>query len=126
MSRDTRTLIVLPDDGIEPLLKTIASARESLLVKMFPFSEPKLIEAVIAGHERGVKVRVMPNPARRSGESENGAALKALAAAGVEVKDTHPDFDITHEKSMVVDGKEAFVKSHNWPPRTSARRETML
>jgi cardiolipin synthase A/B len=118
MSRqDTRTLVVLPDDGIGPVLAAIAGAKESILVKMFLFSEPKLIRALAAAHKRRVKVRVMLNPARRSGQSENGEAKKRLRAAGITVKDTHPDFEVSHEKSMVVDGKAAFVKSHNWAPK---------
>jgi phosphatidylserine/phosphatidylglycerophosphate/cardiolipin synthase-like enzyme len=34
--------------------------------------------------------------------------------AGIEVKDSNPDFGLTHEKSMVVDDHTAFVKSLNW------------
>jgi phosphatidylserine/phosphatidylglycerophosphate/cardiolipin synthase-like enzyme len=117
MTQETRSLVVLPDDGIQPLLDAIAAAEKSLLVKMFLFSEPRLIQAVIDAHKRGVKVRIMLNPARRSGESENEEAKKQLSAAGVAVQDTHPDFDVTHEKSMVVDEKTAFVKSHNWAPK---------
>jgi phosphatidylserine/phosphatidylglycerophosphate/cardiolipin synthase-like enzyme len=59
----------------------------------------------------------MLNPARRSGESENRQAKTKLRAAGITVKDTHPGFDVSHEKSMVVDGEVAFVKSHNWAPK---------
>lgn len=118
MSRkETRTLVVLPDDGIEPLLEAIAGATESILVKMFLFSEPRLLRALVGAHKRGVKTRVMLNPARRSGESENGAAKKRLRAAGIQVKDTHPEFEVSHEKSMVLDGRVAFVKSHNWAPK---------
>jgi cardiolipin synthase len=117
MSQDVRSLVVLPDDGMQPLLDAIAAARESILVKMFLFSEPKLMQALIDAHERGVRVRVMLNPARRSGESENEEAKKKLSSAGIDVRDTHPDFDVTHEKSMVVDGRAAHVKSHNWAPK---------
>lgn len=39
---------------------------------------------------RGVKTRVMLNPARRSRESENVDTLRQLVAAGIEVKDTNP------------------------------------
>ena len=56
----------------------------------------------------------MLNPARRSGEEDNEATRKKLAKAGVDVKDSNPAFDLTHEKSMVVDDAIAFVKSLNW------------
>ena len=64
---------------------------------MFVFSDPDLIEAVIAAQNRGVKVQVMLNPARRSGKEENVDTRTALQEGGVEVKDSNPDFDITHE-----------------------------
>ena len=81
---------------------------------MFLFSDPELLNAVIAAKDRGVKIKVMLNPARRNGEEENKEAREKLEAAGIEVRDTNPEFIITHEKSMVVDGRIAFVKSLNW------------
>ena len=42
----------------------------------------------------------MLNPARRSGEEENAETRKALEKAGIEVKDSNPEFGITHEKSL--------------------------
>ena len=47
------------------------SAKNSIKIKMFVFSDPDLINAVIAAKKRGVNVQVMLNPARRSGEEEN-------------------------------------------------------
>ena len=44
----------------------------------------------------------MLNPARRSGKTENAEARKALIAAGIDVRDSNPAFDVTHQKSMVV------------------------
>ena len=110
----SRTLVVLPDESAKPILDVIASATKSLHVKMFVFSDPNLLQAVIAAHRRGVKVLVMLNAARRDGEDDNQAARTALTDAGIEVKDSNPDFGITHEKSMTVDASLAFVKSLNW------------
>ncbi len=110
----SRSLIVLPDDTGKPIVDAIGAATQSLRIKMFVFSDPELIAAVIAAHHRGVKVRVMLNPARRSGEAENEATRKKLIHAGIDVIDSNPAFDLTHEKSMVVDDEAAFVKSLNW------------
>src|SRR5262249_16238641 len=44
----------------------------------------------------------------------NEESRKTLVHAGIEVKDSNPDFGLTHEKSMVVDDNTAFVKSLNW------------
>lgn len=110
----THELIVLPDDTAAPLLNAIAGARRSLRVKMFLFSDPALMKALVAAKKRGVDVRVMLNPARRSGEEDNKASKNKLKAAGIEVIDSNPAFDVTHEKSMVVDEETAYVKSLNW------------
>jgi cardiolipin synthase len=110
----SRKLIVLPDDTAQPILDAINHAKQSLLIKMFVFTDPSLLQAVIAAHRRGVRVRVMLNPQRRNGVSENDESRGQLEAAGIEVRDSNPAFDVTHEKSMVVDGATAFVKSLNW------------
>jgi len=110
----SRSLIVMPDDTAKPILDAINGATKSLRVKMFLFSDPSLLAAVIAARKRGVNVRIMLNPARRDGQSENTDSRKQLAAGGVEVIDSNPAYDVTHEKSMVVDDETAFVKSLNW------------
>lgn len=109
-----RSLIVLPDDTVQPFVDAIAAAKKSLRIKIFLFSDPTLLAAVLDAKSRGVKVRVMLNPARRSGELENESTRATLEAAGVEVLDSNPDFDITHEKSMVIDDETAFIQSLNW------------
>ena len=113
----SHTLLVLPDDTAKPILDAIAGAKKSLQIRMFLFTDPTLLEAVIAAHRRGVRVRVMLNPARRDGESENEAARKKLLGAGVEVKDSSPEFALTHQKSMVIDEATGFVESLNWETR---------
>jgi len=99
------------------MLDAINHASKSLRIKMFVFSDPAILQAVIAAHKRGVDTKVMLNPARRSGESENEESRKLLTSAGVNVLDSNPKFDLTHEKSMVVDDESAFVMSFNWEPR---------
>jgi cardiolipin synthase A/B len=113
----SHSLIVLPDDTAQPILDAVSTARKSLQIRMFLFTDSRLTDAVIATRRRGVKVRVMLNPARRGGESENDATKEKLAAAGIEVKDSNPAFDLTHQKSMVVDGATGFVESFNWETR---------
>ena len=108
------TLIVLPDDTAKPILDAIKAATRALNIRMFLFTEATLLDAVIAAKRRGVKVRVMLNPARRSGEAENEEARKALIAAGIDVRDSNPAFDLTHQKSMVADDTVGLVESLNW------------
>jgi cardiolipin synthase len=95
-------------------MDAIDGAKKSIFVKMFVFSDPALLKAVIAAKRRGIDVRIMLNPSRRSGKAENQHSRKMLEAAGVNVIDSNPAFGMTHEKSMVVDRTSAFVKSLNW------------
>ena len=113
----SRSLIVLPDDSAQPLLDALHGAKSSLRIKMFVFSDPSLLDAVIAAHKRGVSVRIMLNPERRDGEKENTEIRSKLISAGIEVLDTNPSFDVTHEKSMVVDDATAYIESLNWETR---------
>jgi phosphatidylserine/phosphatidylglycerophosphate/cardiolipin synthase-like enzyme len=109
-----RSIIVLPDDTGQSIIDAIDKAEKSILIKMFLFSDPALINAVIGANKRGVRIKVMLNPARRNGEEENEDTRKILEDAGIEVRDSNPFFILTHEKSMVIDDKLAFVKSLNW------------
>jgi cardiolipin synthase len=110
----SHSIIILPDDSAQPILAAIAQATKSIRIKMFVFSDSELLRTVIAAHRRGVDVRVMLNPQRRDGEKENDESRKMLAEAGIEVIDSNPAFDLTHEKSMVIDETLAFVQSLNW------------
>ncbi len=95
----------------------INAAKTSLNIRMFLFTDPTLLEAVVAARHRGVHVRVMLNPARRDGKSDNEEARKALVAAGIDVRDSSPNFALTHQKSMVIDDEIGFVESLNWETR---------
>src|SRR5215471_9812211 len=99
----SRSLIVLPDDSAEPILRAIADAKSSIRLKMFVFSDLSLLTAILAAHRRGIRVRVMLNPERRDGKQENTEIRKTLTHAGIEVIDSNPAFALTHEKSMVID-----------------------
>ena len=110
----SRYLVVLPDDSARPILDAINHAEKSLRVKMFVFSDPQILDAVLTAHHRGVHVRIMLNPTRRSGEKENDDTRKTLGDVGIEVLDSNPAYDLTHEKSMVVDDKAAWIMSLNW------------
>jgi phosphatidylserine/phosphatidylglycerophosphate/cardiolipin synthase-like enzyme len=104
----------MPDDSARPVLDAINHASKSLRIKIFLFSDPAILQAVIQAQKRGVSVRVMLNPARRGGESENEATRNKLTSASIAVLDSNPRFDLTHEKSMVVDDETAFIMLFNW------------
>jgi len=106
-------VIVEPDDGLEPVLGFIASAKKTLRTKQFEVSEPALVDAFIQARRKGVAIRVMLNPQRASGQRDNDATFEALKADGIDVDWTSPRFMVTHEKSIVVDDERALVSTFN-------------
>src|SRR6201991_2777776 len=110
-------LIVLPDDTANAIIDPIKAARHTLNIRMFLFTDRSLLNAVIGAKHRGVHVRVMLNPARRDGTSDNQVARDTLLAAGVSVRDSSTAFAVTHQKSMVIDGKVGYIESLNWETR---------
>jgi len=109
-----RTLIVEPEDAVLPVLGLMTMAAHSLDVKQFTLGEPRLVQALVDAHRRGVAVRVMLNPHRSSGDRANDDTFAALTQAGVVVQWSNPAFAVTHEKSMVVDGSHALVATFNF------------
>ena len=104
----------MPDDGIESVTAMVENAQHSLEIKMFLFTARKLQKAVIAAAKRGVRTRLMLNPATRSGETPNERTYAVLENSGVLVKDANPSYVVTHEKSVIVDGRAAMIQSFNW------------
>jgi cardiolipin synthase A/B len=113
MSAFAERLIVEPDDGLEPVREFINSAQVSLLIKQFTFTEPSLIGAVIDRKNAGVDVWVMLNAQRSGGDRANDETYEQFQNAGIAVQWSSPKFYVTHEKSIVVDEKEALVATFN-------------
>jgi cardiolipin synthase A/B len=113
----SHTLIVLPDDTSKTILDPINAAKHALNIRMFLFTDPLLLGAVIAAQHRGVNVRVMLNPARRDGKSDNEKSRKLLLKAGIKVRNSSEAFALTHQKSMVIDDTTGFIESLNWETR---------
>src|SRR5262245_20722801 len=109
-----RTLIVEPDDTVLPVLDLVGSAARSVALKQFTLDEPRIVQALLEAHRRGVGVRVMLNPHRSSGDRANDESLRALEAAGVPIQWTNPAFVVTHEKSLVIDGEIALIATFNF------------
>lgn len=106
-------LITQPDDGVDAVLALLASATRSLHVKQFTLDEHQILEALIHAHKKDVRVRVMLNQHRASGHRFNDESFEKLRGAGVKVAWANPQFDISHEKSVVVDGKAALIATFN-------------
>jgi phosphatidylserine/phosphatidylglycerophosphate/cardiolipin synthase-like enzyme len=116
--QDAIVPLVMPDDGIGPVLDLIRSAQEILLIKQFSFDHPLLLQEVLGAHARGVLVRVMLNQKRADGRRDNDSTRQVLQDAGVSVRWTKPSYPITHEKTVVVDDQRALISTFNFTPKS--------
>jgi phosphatidylserine/phosphatidylglycerophosphate/cardiolipin synthase-like enzyme len=68
----------------------------------------------MALHKKGVRVRVMLNGAKATGERLNDPFFEKMKSTGIEVQWSNPSFLVTHEKSIIVDGKSALLPTFNF------------
>ncbi|MBM6596410.1 phospholipase D-like domain-containing protein [Microvirga pudoricolor] len=107
-------LVVQPDHGVEPVIRFLRSATSTALIKQFTFNHPALLDEVLALHERGVKVRVLLNGAKATGERLNDDFFNRLKERGIDVAWSNPAFLVTHEKTVVVDSERALIATFNF------------
>ena len=106
-------LIIQPDEGTQPVVDLINTAKKSLRLKQFTLTDSAVMSALIQAHKRKVNVRIMLNPHRSSGDRANDQSFKALKRAGISIDWSNPAFAVTHEKSTVIDDTVALIATFN-------------
>jgi phosphatidylserine/phosphatidylglycerophosphate/cardiolipin synthase-like enzyme len=112
-SQGQHLLFVEPDDSTPPILNALASAKSSIEMKMYLLTEREVINALEAAQQRGVKVRVMLEEHPYGSGTGNTEVYKTLQNTGISVKWTSPAFQLTHEKSLVIDDRTALIMTLN-------------
>lgn len=102
---------VQPNDGIQPVIEFIESARRSVDISIYRIDSDftPLIDALQRTVDRGVPVRIsisrqlvgQPNPPQ--GNSQQIVVQQQLQALGIQVELSRPEFHYGHEKSIIVD-----------------------
>jgi cardiolipin synthase A/B len=108
-------VFIEPNDGDRVITNAIAGAKKSVLLEMYLLTERKVISALEEAAQRGIDVRVMleMHP-YGSGSVSPQETLDRLQAAGIKAQGTNPDFALTHEKGMVIDGSTAYIMTSNF------------
>lgn len=101
----------------EELLKFVESAKESIEIQLFEFSNQALKEALAKAVEKGVLVRVILDPK----VDLNLKTAEFLEQKGIQVRWSSPEFVYTHSKTAVVDKKKVLVGSINWSRNAVSR-----
>jgi cardiolipin synthase len=111
------SLITEPHAGITPILSAIKGAQHQVDLVMYEDSDVQVDGALAADARRGVKVRVLLNGGYYGGGfPQNTAAYAYLKAHSVPVRWTPSYFALTHQKTLIVDGR-AYVLTFNFTPQ---------
>jgi len=112
------TLMTEPQAGITPVLDLIDGAKSSLELVMYQFEDATVAAALVAAQRRGVRVRVLLNHGYRGqADPTNEPTYTYLLAHGVAVKWTPGLYDLTHQKSLEVDGRVLLIMTFNLTPQ---------
>ena len=106
-------LLVLPDDGLTPLLKGIDGARNSIDIMIFRFDRTEVEVALARAVTRGVAVRALVAHANKAGEDGLRQLEQRLLGAGVSVARTADDLVRYHGKLMIVDRHDLYLLAFN-------------
>ena len=110
------------------LASAIYGCRETLDVAVYGFTLPRVADAILDAHKRGLKVRVISNETHALG-SRVSPELKALMDGGVEVRTLRGagSYGIMHNKLGIYDGKMVSAGSFNWAlTADNANHENMV
>jgi phosphatidylserine/phosphatidylglycerophosphate/cardiolipin synthase-like enzyme len=118
------TLITEPKDGVAPFLPAIKHARHRIDLVMYENQGKRIDAALAAADRRGVQVRVLlgnaydgePSQYGMPPRSENQAAYSYFKAHKVPVRWSPKYFALTHQKTLVVDGR-AYILTLNFTPK---------
>ena len=109
-------LITEPDQGYTPIYTLLSSAKHTLDMTMYEFSDSSAEKALIDDAARGVTVRVLLDKQYHGGPF-NQPVFDDLARHHVKVQWASTQVSITHQKSFVIDGKKAVIMTGNLTSR---------
>jgi cardiolipin synthase A/B len=104
-------LLIEPANGLSDIYNLITSARHTVDMTMYELADPVAEADLVADAKRGVKVRVVLD--QNLARSYNTGAYDYLAAHGVEVHWAPRSYDVTHQKTLTVDGAVSVVMTLN-------------
>jgi cardiolipin synthase A/B len=104
-------LITEPADGLAPIYGLIMSARHTLDMTMYELNDPKAEADLVDDANHGVRVRVVLD--QNLARSFNTPAYEFLSSHGVAVHWAPPSYDVTHQKTITVDGDVSAVMTLN-------------
>ena len=106
------SLFVQPEDGESVVIDAIHGAEESLNLKVYLLTNPRIIDALKAAVQRGVSVRMIIELNPYGGALDPDTIID-LKDSGINLKGDSMVFNYTHEKSMIIDDRVGFIMTGN-------------
>lgn len=107
-------LIVMPDtNGHADFNTAIRNAHTSIIMEMYHLTDMEAINSLIEARKNGVQVQIILDRSSFKDAAHVHKYLDGLKNAGAEVRESSKAFSLTHSKTMIIDGKTAFVTSIN-------------
>jgi phosphatidylserine/phosphatidylglycerophosphate/cardiolipin synthase-like enzyme len=110
-----------PNDCRKAIIRSIDNAEQRIDVQAYSFTSNDIAKALVAAHQRGVKVRVIIDADKADKKSELGRLLK---------KDVDTYIDSEHEKAhnkvIIIDGQTVITGSFNFNDAGGESAENML
>ena len=106
-------LLIQPEDGVLPLVRGIAGAKQSVEIAVFRLDQTEIERSLANAVSRGVSVHALIASTNRAGEQNLRDLELRLLGAGVTVARTADDLVRYHGKLMIVDRKELYLFAFN-------------
>jgi phosphatidylserine/phosphatidylglycerophosphate/cardiolipin synthase-like enzyme len=101
------------------VIRSIQSARKSIRLAAYSFTDPKVVRALMDAKKRGADVAVVVDKAHNSSKAAR-AALNLLVNAGIPTR-TVDAYKQMHSKYAVIDGKHVQTGSYNYSNQAANR-----
>ncbi|WP_406698525.1 phospholipase D-like domain-containing protein [Singulisphaera sp. Ch08] len=102
-------LFIEPEAGRGPILRAITAAKSEIRVGICNFSDPELVDALLAARARGVNVRVILDRADYLAKPPEQQQAARLTAGGVQVRLSNPVFPQSFPKYILVDQRQVMI-----------------
>jgi cardiolipin synthase len=110
-SSPSPSLVIEPNDGMQPIYSLLSSARSTLDMTMYELADPTTVGILETDARQGVRVRVLLDK-DYSGASVNAPDFSQLASNGVQVR-WAPAGTIFHQKTITADDRTSAIMTLN-------------
>lgn len=107
-------VFVQPDDGIQPILDALNSAKHSIHILIFRFDRAEIERALVDATNRGVAVYALIAYTNTGGDKNLRKFEMRLLEKGITVARTADDLVRYHGKMFIIDERELYLLAFNF------------